>query len=112
MSAEYGALLLYRSDDGCAWSKPVELLPGGDRLVGGPHKAPMPVIVCRGYLWTAIDHGSWSRGGHANGLVSVPVDADLMDPAQWRCTGFLPYDPSWPGASRGPSNGCLEGNAV
>jgi len=112
MSAEYGALLLYRSDDGRTWFEPVELLPGGDRLRGGPHKAPMPVIACHGRLWTAIDHGSWTRGGHANGLVSVPVDADLMDPSQWRCTGFLPYDPSWPGASRGQSSGCLEGNAV
>ncbi|MDW7657846.1 MAG: sialidase family protein [Bacillota bacterium] len=112
MSAEYGALLIFRSEDGINWSAPSELIPGGDRDRGGPHKAPMPVISHHGRLWTAIDYGSWSLGGHANGLISAGYDADLMDPAQWVCTGFLPYNSDWPGTSRGKSGGCLEGNAV
>lgn len=112
MSTEYGALLIFCSDDGINWSAPSKLIPGGDSARGGPHKAPMPVIACQGRLWTAIDYGSWTLGSHANGLISVRCDADLMDPGQWVCTGFLPYDPAWPGTSRGPSAGCLEGNAV
>ena len=113
MSAEYGALQLFRSPDGgLSWSEPAVILPAGNRDIGGPHKAPMPVIAYAGRLWTAVDHGSWKIGGHANGLLSVAEDADLMDPVQWTGTGFLKYDPAWPGTSCGHSFGCLEGNAV
>ena len=43
MSTEYGALQIFRSEDGISWSEPSELMPGGGRDRGGPHKAPMPV---------------------------------------------------------------------
>ena len=113
MGGEYGALQLFRSPDGGAtWSEPVVLLPGGSSAAGGPHKAPMPVAEWAGRLWTAIDYGSWALGGHASGMISAAADADLMQPANWICTGFLPYDPDWPGTSKGKSAGCLEGNAV
>jgi hypothetical protein len=113
-STEYGDLLVGRSDDGGeTWSAPTTIIAGGSREVGGPHKAPMPVISHNGRLWSAVEHGSWSLGGHAAGIVSVPEDADLLDAASWTATPFLPYDSAWPGTVEGGDKpGVLEGNAV
>ncbi|RKN80537.1 sialidase family protein [Paenibacillus ginsengarvi] len=113
-STEYGALLIGGSDDGGeTWTQPAELIAAGSREAGGPHKAPMPVIEHKGRLWTGIDYGSWTTGSHRSGLVSVPADSDLLDPANWTIMPFLPYDPNWPGTVVGGSlAGLLEGNAV
>ncbi|MFE5318266.1 hypothetical protein ACFQ88_06120 [Paenibacillus sp. NPDC056579] len=113
-STEYGSLLIGRSDDGGrTWSAPSDLLPAGSREQGGPHKAPMPVVEHQGRLWTAVEHGSWRIGGHATGVVSVPADADLLDPAQWSVTPFLKYDKGWPGTIEGGEKpSLLEGNVV
>ncbi len=62
-------------------------------------------------LWTAIDYGSWRRG-FASGVVSIDVDADLMDPNNWVVTPFLPYDPTWLGTIKGGNPNLLEGNIV
>lgn len=114
MDGEYGAIHIFRSTDGgVQWTCPVELMRGGDRDIGGPHQGPMPIIEHQGRLWTAIDHGSWSLPNrHGNGLFSAAVDADLMDPQSWTCTGFTAYDPAWTGTVSGRSGGCIEGNAV
>jgi hypothetical protein len=42
-------------------------------------------------------------------MLSAPVDADLLDAANWTSSNFLPNDPSWNGGDMG---GWLEGNAV
>ena len=114
MNAEYGACLIGRSDDeGRTWSVPTPLLGGGHRDTGGPHRAPMPIVAHEGRLWTVIDHGSWSTGGHATGVLSCPADADLLDAAAWTMSACLPYDPAWPGAVIGGTTpGFLEGNVV
>ena len=78
----------------------------------GMHKAPMPVIPHAGRLYTGVDYGAWRRGGHSNALLSIDEGANQLDPANWTLTPFLPYDPAWPGASRGEAMGCIEGNAV
>ncbi|MEG0767905.1 MAG: sialidase family protein, partial [Clostridia bacterium] len=94
-STEYGDLLIGRSDDeGKTWTAPVRILPGsGKNSVGGPHKAPMPVIAYNGRLYTAIDYGTWNLGGHASGLLSIGEEEDLLVGSHWVCTPFLPYDP-------------------
>lgn len=113
MSTEYGDLELFRSDDGGAhWSRPAILCKGGDAARGGPHKAPMPVVAHAGRLWSAVDYGCWAKGGHASGVVSVHEDADLMDPASWVVTPFLPFDRNWPGLLPADHPGLLEGNVV
>jgi len=111
---EYGALIIRGSDDGgMTWTEPATILPGGSHEAGGPHKAPVPVVEHEGRLWTAVEHGSWLRGAHDAGVVSAPVDADLLDPKSWSVTPFLPYDPAWPGTIRGGDKpGVLEGNIV
>lgn len=113
-STEYGALLIRRSDDGGkSWSDPTEIVPAGNHDDGGPHKAPMPVLEHKGRIWSAIEFGSWRRGHHDAGIVSAPVDADLLDPKSWSVTPFLAYDPSWPGTIEGGDKpGYLEGNVV
>jgi hypothetical protein len=113
-STEYGALLIRRSDDqGRTWSEPTEILPAGDRKSGGPHKAPVPVLEYQGRLFSAVELGSWSLGGHDAGVISASVDTDLMDPKSWTVTPFLPYDPTWPGTIRdGENPSMLEGNVV
>lgn len=114
MATEYGALLIGASRDGGRnWTAPSLLLEGGSRNAGGPHKAPMPVVAHAGRLWTAVDFGSWTIGGHRSGVISAKEDEDLLDPASWTVTPFLPYDPAWPGAVRGGDKpNLLEGNVV
>ena len=112
-STEYGALLIFKSMNlGKTWSKPAHIMDGGSRDEGGPHKAPMPVVNHNGRLWTAIDYGSWSTGGHASGVISIDADQDLMDPENWIATPFLPYSSEWEGTIRGGNPGLLEGNVV
>ena len=113
-TTEYGNLVIGCSqDEGESWSAPVTILPGaGSAKDQGPHKAPMPVIEWKGRLYTGIDYGSWSSGGHANALLSIDSGADLLCAHNWSCTDFCAYDPGWPGAAQGNSGGGLEGNAV
>ena len=114
VTTEYGNLVIGCSfDEGNTWSAPVTLLTGaGKNSHRGVHKSPMPVIEHTGRLYTAVEYGSWMTGGHRMGLLSVDADADLMRAENWRCTGFLPYDPSWPGAEKNSPRGSVEGNAV
>lgn len=105
---------LFRSDDGGeSWTAPSVLMEGGHWTVGGPHKAPMPVVPHAGRLWSGIDHGSWNTGGHRSGAISASEDADLLDPKSWTVTPFLPYDPAWSGTiAGGEKPHLLEGNIV
>lgn len=114
MSTEYGDLLIGKSEDGGkTFGMPEVLFRGSCSFMeNGPHKAPMPVTSHAGRLWTAIDYGAWSKGGHASSLLSVDENADLLDASNWSLTKPLKYDPSWKGAVKGESRGLLEGSAV
>ncbi len=108
-----GRLLIFKSDDlGLSFSEPTTIMAGGCGEKGGPHKAPMPVVNYNGRLWTAIDHGSWLAGGHYSGVVSVSVDANIMNAENWDVSPFLPYSSQWQGAIKGGNPGLLEGNVV
>lgn len=113
-STEYGALLIGRSEDGGnTWTPPTILIGPGSREQGGPHKAPMPVITHRGRLWTSVDYGSWTTGGHCTGVISIAVDADLLDCNNWTLSPFLPYNKDWQGTTGSKiQNALLEGNVV
>lgn len=114
VSAEYGELQVgYSTDEGEHWVKPVTLFPGaGIRDEKGMHQAPTPVVEHNGRIWSAVDYGTWEMGGHASALVSCDASTDLMNPADWTCSEFVPFDPTWPGAVPESVWGCLEGNAV
>lgn len=112
-SQDYGDMLIGRSDDeGETWTAPTHIITGCGPNETGPHKGPMPIIEFNGRLYTAIDYGCWRRRKHANGMLSIDADADLLDAANWRYTPFTSYDPTWPNAPVGTSPGCIEGNAV
>ncbi len=106
-----GDLVLHASPDGGrAWAEPVVV------AAGRFHKAPMPVIAHRGRLWTCVEGtgGAWAAGFGAVAL-SVPVEADLLNPSNWTVSESLPYDPAWlPAGLSAPKgkHGFLEGNAV
>lgn len=114
LSTEYGKLFIGCSEDeGKTWTQPATILPGRARMSeGGPHKSVMPVISYKGRLWTGIDFGSWKLGGHANTLLSINEDDDLLVPENWVCPEFVKYNPEWEGTVKGEVRGCLEGNAV
>ena len=114
MSTEYGDVLIGKStDEGKTFGTPEVLFRGSCSYAEkGPHKAPMPVISHAGRLWTAIDFGAWSLGGHASCLLSADENADLMKAENWNLTKPLAYNPGWEGAVKGDSRGLLEGSAV
>lgn len=113
-STEYGDLLIGRSDDGGkTWGTPTVLARGSSHWqYPGWHKSAMPVISHGGRLWTGIDYGSWSCGGHRSALLSAKEDADLLRAESWHITPPLAYDPTWQGSVEGDCRGFLEGNAV
>jgi hypothetical protein len=114
MSTEYGDLLIGKSTDGGkTFCEPSVLFRGSCSYAEkGLHKAPMPVTANAGRLWTAIDYGAWSLGGHASCLLSVDENVDLMKAENWSLTKPLAYNSAWEGAVKGPSRGLLEGSAV
>jgi hypothetical protein len=113
-STEYGDLIISKStDDGKTFLNYTILIPGGNKLRGGPHKAPMPVIEAKNRIWTAIDYGSWTIGHHDSCMISAPIDADLLDAKSWIISKPLRYDPTWKGTVQGGTHiSLLEGNAV
>ena len=110
---DYGDMVIGRSDDeGETWTNPTHIISGCGPNEMGPHKGPMPVIEFNHRLYTAIDYGCWRHQQHSNGLLSIDVDDDLLDAANWRFTPFTRYDPNWENAPKGFCPGCIEGNAV
>lgn len=113
-STEYGDILIGESkDEGRTWSKPVQLFVGScSNRVAGWQRTPMPILHHHGRLWVSVDYGSWLDGGHSVGVLSIDEDADLLVSENWSCTDLTAYDPNWPGAPQGKSDGLLEGNMV
>lgn len=113
-STEYGDVLIGASDDeGTTWTPPTHVFSGSSStLSAGWQRTPMPIVRTHGRFFFSVDYGAWTQGGHSVGMLSIPEDADLLDSRNWTCSDLISYDPSWPGAPRGKSNGLLEGNLV
>lgn len=111
--SEYGDLQIgYSEDEGLRWSKPITLFPGGGNRDVGLHKSSSPILYHKNRIWTAVEYGSWAKGYHESGVVSIAEDADLMKPENWSCTGFLRFNPEWEEASPKGSLNYIEGNVV
>jgi hypothetical protein len=109
----HGDVLIRRSwDGGVTWTTPTNSTTGRLRTDGQYHCAPVPVIEHAGRLWRAMEWRNppvaWGVN-YRSGMLSVPVDADLLDAANWTCSNFLPSDRDWNG---GDMQAWLEGNAV
>ena len=101
----FGDIVLHHSPDGGeTWGKPVA-------LAAGPyHKAPVPITTHRGRLWTCVE---LRQPEFQAVVISVPVDADLMDPKAWTVSSPLEYDPAWQPEGWAPKRAHIsEGNAV
>jgi hypothetical protein len=110
-SRQNGDLVLHHSPDGGeSWGDPIVLASRSY------HKAPVPILVHRGRLWTCLERqtGGWPAGFQAV-VLSVPVDADLLSAENWTVSEPLPYDRAWlPKEWSLPKDrqGFLEGNVV
>jgi hypothetical protein len=122
-SQQYGSIYIRRSDDGgFTWTHPADersgLLFRGGMYHDPPnyHCAPVPVVLHNGRLWKAFEDlnpAEWGRGFQAC-VISAPVDADLLDAANWTMSNKIPFDPAWIPAGWGElaNPGWLEGNVV
>ena len=109
----HGRVLIRRSRDGGAhWTEPVDGRSGVLRADAEYHCAPMPVVEHAGRLWRPFEWRNPPQAWGVNyraGVLSVPVEADLLDASQWVASEFLPSDRSWNGGDMGA---WLEGNFV
>lgn len=109
----HGNAVIRRSTDGGAtWSSPTDRKTGLLRENGEYHCAPMPVIEHAGRLWRSMEWRNppvaWGIN-YCAGMLSVPVDADLLNADHWTVSEFLPSNRAWNGGDMGA---WLEGNAV
>lgn len=107
---ENGSVIIRRSDDhGRTWTSPLDAEHGLLLSDSEYHCAPMPVIEHNGRLWRAFEERNPPQGWGVNFLsfvMSVPVDADLLNAANWTASSRLRYNPECGGTA------WLEGNVV
>jgi hypothetical protein len=108
----HGNTVVLRSRDaGQTWTNPRDT-SHGLLLEGKYHTAPMPVVLHNGRLWRAMEDAmggdQWGQRYRAF-MMSIPVDADLLEAANWTCSNVLARKSEW---LDGKCNAWLEGNAV
>ncbi|RZM25688.1 MAG: exo-alpha-sialidase [Pedobacter sp.] len=109
----HGNTLIRKSlDGGRTWTEPTDKT-NGLLLAGEYHCAPMPVIEVKGRLWRTMEsaYGPIREWGKRYGamMLSVPLDADLMNADNWTASKPLLFDSTY---LSGHFTGWLEGNAV
>jgi hypothetical protein len=109
----HGRIVIRRSTDGgVSWTDPRDSRSGLLTAQGAYHTAPVPVVEHQGRLWRAFEDASggtkWGER-YAAGMLSIPVDADLLNATNWLFSNFLSREAAW---LKGDFRGWLEGNAV
>jgi hypothetical protein len=109
----HGRIVIRRSTDaGETWTVPVSESAGLLTPAGQYHTAPVPVVEHQGRLWRAFENADggteWGKRYQA-GVLSISVDADLLNATNWVFSNWLSRDASW---LNGQFNAWLEGNAV
>jgi hypothetical protein len=122
-SQQYGSIVIRRSaDSGYTWTHPKDahtgLLFKGGSYYNPPnyHCAPMPILYKDGRIYRAFedcDPCVWGSGFRA-GVISAPVNTDLLNADNWTMSNKLAFDPTWVPAEWGEliCPGWLEGNCV
>lgn len=109
----HGNMIIRKSTDhGKTWTEPEDDKQGLIRA-GEYHCAPMPVIEHEGRLWRAMEYAKanttkWGKRYSAF-MMSIPVEVDLLDAANWTGSNKLGYDSTY---LDGHFGGWIEGNAV
>jgi hypothetical protein len=105
-------IIRHSPDGGVTWTEPTNS-SNGLLLEGDYHCAPTPIIEHNGRLWRTMEDAlsMINKNGRKNGafVMSIPVDADLMNANNWTSSRTLDYELSFLTESFG---GWLEGNAV
>jgi hypothetical protein len=108
-----GNVVIRRSfNGGTSWTTPADKATGRLRTDAEYHTAPTPAVERGGRLWRAMEQRNPPVGWGVNfraGMLSAPMDADLLAATNWTASNFLPRNPDWLG---GRFNAWLEGNAV
>ncbi|MCL4787738.1 MAG: glycoside hydrolase [Verrucomicrobia bacterium] len=110
---QYGRIVIRRStNEGQTWTEPRDAATGLLTTRAEYHTAPMPVVEHNGRLWRAFEDASggnkWGER-YGAGMLSIPVEADLLNATNWTFSNFLFRDAAWLG---GDFRAWLEGNAV
>jgi len=111
VSKSYGNVVIRRSKDGGkTWTSPKGGAAGLLLTGGRYHTSSVPAVVHNGHLWRAMEDntGLWGAGFRSF-MMSAPLDAALLDSANWTISNRLAGNPGWMGGKFG---GWLEGNAV
>jgi hypothetical protein len=109
----HGNVVIRRSTDGgSSWTQPDSATRGLLRDDGEYHCAPVPVIEHNGRLWRGLEWrnppAAWGINYRA-GMLSVPIESDLLVATNWIFSEPLPSNREWNGGDMGA---WLEGNAV
>ncbi|WP_236974273.1 sialidase family protein [Membranihabitans maritimus] len=109
----HGNTLLRKSTDGGrTWTHPTDK-KNGLLLTGEFHCAPGPILIHNGRLWRAMESAmgtpkQWGKR-YGNFMMSIPVEADLLDADNWIFSNILYRDSTY---LNGNFNAWIEGNAV
>ena len=109
----HGNTIIRQSKDGGkTWTNPTDA-DHGLLKVGEYHCAPMPFVVHQGRLWRAMEDAMgpikvWGKR-YGSFMMSIPLDKNPMQSANWTSSNVLPYDSTY---FNGAFGGWIEGNAV
>lgn len=112
IGGEYGDVLIGKSEDGGrSFLAPTPIIRGSHcASVGGPHRAPMPILEDGGRLWTSLEFGTWNSSVLFNpGMISIDADADLLVAENWAIAPPLMGREGW---MKELPAACIEGSML
>lgn len=127
-SAEYGSVVIRRSQDGgFTWTHPMDD-SSGLLMRGGPgneppnyHCAPVPVLLSGDRIYRAFENfhpttanTRWYAPDFQSFVISCPLDADLLESRNWTVSNALLFEKGWCPSTWGNMDcpGWLEGNIL